>query len=125
MSRKINCDREGYEHVSITLPDEWLGSHSIVKDQTLETALELYPDNSFFINLTVALALTDKVTGVKQLQGKPEDWDIANAPLPVLTWIEATVMEDFLACFPSTGLSSGPFMSLLQEQALRGMRNPG
>lgn len=119
MSRVIKCDRKGYEHVSVSLPDEWKGKHATAKDKALREAVKIYPDNPLFINIAISLTLAESIDGVPELEGSPDQWDIAEAPIAVISWLEEVVNEDFLEAFKSTRMSSPQSMKLLQERLLK------
>ena len=115
MSRVLKCDYKGYEHVKAYLPDEWLGKHAILRDQTMQAAQQQYPDNAMFINICIALALVEKIEGVTGLEGDPKEWDLEQVPLAVLNWLEDVVLGDFLAVFESKKPFLAPSMKALQD----------
>lgn len=119
MSRVIQCTRKGYEHVSVSLPDEWKGKHATAKDKAMREALKVYPDNPLFVNIAISLTLAESVNGVPELEGSPADWDFAEAPITVISWLEEVVNEDFLSAFKSERMSSPQSMKLLQELLLK------
>ena len=119
MSRVIKCNRKGYEHVSVSLPDEWKGKHAVAKDNAIREGAKAHPDSPLFVNICVALTLAESIEGVPELEGSPDQWDIAEAPIAVITWLEETVNEDFLSTFKSERMSSPQSMKLLQELLLK------
>lgn len=115
MSRVLKCDRKGYEKVKVFLPDEWLGKHAVIRDQTMQAANKVYPQNAMFLNICVVLALIEKIEGITGLDGPPSEWNLEDVPLPILSWLEDEVLGDFLAAFESKKMSSLPSMKALQE----------
>lgn len=106
--RRFDCpfpEREG-EH--ICLPDSWHGSHATRRDDAVQEARENNLPNTYR-TFAVAMALLDD-WNIKELPRNPELWDFENLDLKVIAWINAVVMDDFLACWkvPKVSLSPSP-----------------
>ncbi len=94
--KKIYCHIKGYEKNFVVLPKEWTGKHLIKRDEIVKGLADNYRDSEDMRKLAVSLGLAEEIN-IPSLGKDPEDWDIANVPLPILSWLVDVVFGDFLA----------------------------
>ena len=77
----------------VTNPARWLGKHAIVKDEAIAKG-EAAGLESIGLTLAVSLALAEDFR-LPGLDGKPENWDFAELPLELITWVNFVVWGSF------------------------------
>ena len=95
--KRVQCPVEGYEDNYVVLPAEWTGKHLIKRDEIVEGMKGSgFEDSEDMRKLAISLGLAEEIN-IPSLGDEPEDWDIGDVPLPVLSWLISAVFGDFLA----------------------------
>lgn len=95
--KKIHCWHEDYKENYVVLPAEWLGQHLVKRDEIILSLKGTEFEHSEDMRkLAISLQLADEIH-IPSLGDDPEDWDIGNVPLPVLSWLIEVVFGDFLS----------------------------
>ena len=92
--RVVKSPLERWPEAELHLPDEWLGKHAAIRDEAASQGRASGLTTSL-INLATAIALLENYKGIPEMDGKPEEWDFLAFPLPLMTWLSQTVLEDF------------------------------
>lgn len=89
----------------VELPDQWLGRHAQRRDETIE---KMPPELGMtLLSFGVSMALLDD-WNIPGLAGNNEKWDFTQISLPLIAWINDTVLSEFNACFEVPKVSSSP-----------------
>ena len=97
--KKINCPHPDYEHTFIVLPKEWLGEHVIRKDAALEIINKQHKSGDIS-NFAAAMAIVDDWGNIPGMEKRrPDEWDMAKVPVPIIAWVINEVLEDFAAAY--------------------------
>lgn len=100
MSRKVGCPLPEFSEAWIELPDEWLGIHAQRRDEAVsKTEGTPIGQSVTLVQFAVAMSLLENWGGIPALNGNPEQWDFTLLPLPLIGWINKTVLDDYLTCF--------------------------
>ena len=94
--KKEYCQIKGYEKNYVILPKEWTGAHLLKRDEIVAGLSPELKNSEDMRRLAISLGLADEIH-IPTLGKDPEDWDITNVPLPVLSWLVDVVFGDFLA----------------------------
>ena len=123
MGRRIDCPLPGLEDAFVVLPDEWLGLHAQRRDQAVREAAA-YDSNTLTL-FAISLAIADDWGGLPGLNGKPENWDFAQVKIPVIAWVNETVLVDFNKAFivPKNSLSPSPDGSMAKQETTKAPGN--
>jgi hypothetical protein len=100
VGRRIDCTVPNHQEVYVILPDEWLGKHALKRDEALKAIQAISVDSLELRNAVMALCLVEDWGGIPGLEGKdPEQWQVENLPLSVITWMTTVVIGDFNDAF--------------------------
>ena len=112
MGRRIDCPLPDLEDAFVVLPDEWLGLHAQRRDQAVREAAR-YDSNTITL-FAISLAIADDWGGIPGLDGKPENWDFTKVKIPIIAWMNESVLTDFNKAFivPKNSLSPSPSGSM-------------
>lgn len=101
------------------LPDQWLGKHVEIRDEALAAAEKRGIKSMTLIDFAVALSLAEDWGDIPGIDGPPERWDFKLVPLPVIGWINQTVIQPFVECFQVPKVSSSPSPNGSKSQKIR------
>ena len=95
-ARKLMCPIKGFEDVSVTLPQHWLGEHCIKRDAAVLASKDY--KNIEITNLSVSLHIADSWENIPGVPGQdPKDWALEKTPITIMAWLGEVVLSDFLA----------------------------